>query len=294
MDVVYRFDPNAPFVREQPVDAASARRALEEGNRRFGAFVDTVRDPIAAARRNSVIVPCDPRLLGAGAHGEAPEQEPFVALLGCADARVPPQLVFQRMSNEMFVVRVAGNVLGDEVLGSLEYAVQHLAGSLRLVVVLGHSGCGAVTAAVDVYLRPLRFGEIGSTRSLRAMVYRLLLPVRGAARLLELGWGADIERHPGYREALIETAVCLNAAETAFQVVREITSRGDTAVEVAFGVYDLATQLVGLASGSSIGDPACLTPAPRNNEEFTQLAESLVRSNVLREMLGEPLAESRA
>ena len=75
-------------------------------------------------------------------------------MLGCADARVPVELLFAEGPNDLFVVRVAGNGLGDDVLGSLTYAVEHLTSSLRTIVVLGHSQCGAVSAAVDVHLQP--------------------------------------------------------------------------------------------------------------------------------------------
>ena len=76
------------------------------------------------------------------------------AVLGCSDARVPIELIFKEGPNDLFVVRVAGNGLGSEVLGSLKYAVEHLGGSLRIIVVLGHSGCGAVSEAVDAFLEP--------------------------------------------------------------------------------------------------------------------------------------------
>lgn len=74
-------------------------------------------------------------------------QHPGVVILGCADSRVAPELVFDQGLGDLFVIRVAGNVPDDHVLGSIEYAVEHL-GS-RLVVVLGHSKCGAVSAAVE-------------------------------------------------------------------------------------------------------------------------------------------------
>ena len=81
-----------------------------------------------------------------------PKQRPFAAVLGCSDARVPIELIFNEGPNDLFVIRVAGNGLGSEVLGSLKYAVEHLGGSMKIVAVLGHSGCGAVSSAVDVYL----------------------------------------------------------------------------------------------------------------------------------------------
>jgi carbonic anhydrase len=74
-------------------------------------------------------------------------QHPFVTLLCCSDSRVPPELVFDQGFGELFVIRVAGNVIAADVLGSIQYAVRHLA--TPLLVVMGHEECGAVTAAVE-------------------------------------------------------------------------------------------------------------------------------------------------
>jgi len=74
-------------------------------------------------------------------------QHPFALVLGCADSRVPPEIVFDQGLGDLFVVRVAGNVIDDHSLGSIEYAFDHLA--VRLVVVLGHQRCGAVKAAKE-------------------------------------------------------------------------------------------------------------------------------------------------
>ncbi|MBM3271573.1 MAG: carbonic anhydrase [Candidatus Sericytochromatia bacterium] len=73
-------------------------------------------------------------------------QQPFAVILGCADSRVPPEFVFDQGLGDLFVVRVAGNVVDPHVLGSIEYAVEHLGSPL--IVVLGHERCGAVKAAV--------------------------------------------------------------------------------------------------------------------------------------------------
>jgi carbonic anhydrase len=73
-------------------------------------------------------------------------QEPYVTILGCSDSRVPPELVFDAGFGELFVVRVAGNVLGPSIMGTLQYAGTHL--RTPLFVVLGHEGCGAVQAAL--------------------------------------------------------------------------------------------------------------------------------------------------
>jgi carbonic anhydrase len=73
-------------------------------------------------------------------------QQPYATILGCSDSRVPPELVFDAGFGELFVVRVAGNVISHEVLGSMQYAAVHL--KTPLFLVLGHEGCGAVQAAL--------------------------------------------------------------------------------------------------------------------------------------------------
>jgi len=80
----------------------------------------------------------------------AKEQKPFATILGCSDSRVPPELIFDADFGELFIVRVAGNVISPEVMGSLQYAGAHL--RTPLFVVLGHDGCGAVKAALQYKL----------------------------------------------------------------------------------------------------------------------------------------------
>jgi carbonic anhydrase len=75
------------------------------------------------------------------------EQHPFATVLGCSDSRVPAELLFDQGLGDLFVVRVAGNIVAPDDLGSIEYAVDHL--HTPLVLVLGHEGCGAVTAALE-------------------------------------------------------------------------------------------------------------------------------------------------
>jgi carbonic anhydrase len=74
-------------------------------------------------------------------------QRPYATILGCSDSRVPPELIFDANFGELFIVRVAGNVVSPEVMGSLQYAGAHL--HTPLFLVLGHEGCGAVKAALD-------------------------------------------------------------------------------------------------------------------------------------------------
>src|SRR5512139_387673 len=74
-------------------------------------------------------------------------QQPYAIILSCADSRVPPEIIFDQGLGDVFVIRVAGNVLDDVILGTIEYAVEHM--HTPLVMVLGHDKCGAVTAAVE-------------------------------------------------------------------------------------------------------------------------------------------------
>src|SRR5262245_53205858 len=89
-------------------------------------------------------------------------QHPYATILGCSDSRVPPELIFDAGFGELFIVRVAGNVVSPEVMGTLQYAALHL--RTPLFVVLGHEGCGAVDAALEVKYNgtqmPARIAEL--------------------------------------------------------------------------------------------------------------------------------------
>jgi len=74
-------------------------------------------------------------------------QEPFAVIVGCSDSRIPPEIIFDQGIGDLFIIRTAGNIVDDIAIGSIEYAVDHLA--VQLVVVLGHGKCGAVTATVQ-------------------------------------------------------------------------------------------------------------------------------------------------
>ena len=75
------------------------------------------------------------------------EQQPFAVVVGCSDSRVPPELIFDQGFGDLFVIRNAGNLIATDVLASIEYAMVHL--QSHLIVVMGHEGCGAVTAALQ-------------------------------------------------------------------------------------------------------------------------------------------------
>ena len=151
VDIIYRYEAGDTPKRPAPSDSDSALLRLNNGNRDFAVLLDHVRDTIGVIEQ---IIPVDARDLGLATAAGIPKQRPFAAILGCSDARVPIELIFNEGPNDLFVIRVAGNGLGTEVLGSLKYAVDHLAGTLKLIVVLGHSGCGALTTAVDMFLKP--------------------------------------------------------------------------------------------------------------------------------------------
>jgi carbonic anhydrase len=109
-----------------PSDALAALESLIEGNRRFAAGMPATDTRMLQKERAGLV------------HG----QSPFAAILGCSDSRVPVELVFDQGLGDLFVVRVAGNIATPSQIGSLEFAAEKI--GTRLVVVLGHSGCGAV------------------------------------------------------------------------------------------------------------------------------------------------------
>ena len=117
--------PETPSVTP---DAALAK--LTEGNKRFADSKVSTAKPTAARRAET-----------------AQTQHPFAIIVGCADSRTSPEIVFDQNLGDLFVIRTAGNLVDDYALGTIEYGVEHL--GARLVVVLGHQRCGAVKAALE-------------------------------------------------------------------------------------------------------------------------------------------------
>jgi carbonic anhydrase len=192
--LVLAADPDAASV---PADAALAK--LKEGNLRF-ATSETSQSKATAARRAET----------------AQAQHPFAIIVGCADSRTPPELIFDQNLGDLFVVRTAGNLVDDHALGSIEYAVAHL--GARLVVVLGHSRCGAVSAALESDHAP---GHIQS-------LVRDIQPAVKAAK----GKSGD--------------ALAAAVTENAHRVTAEIKAKaalGDLAkdVQIVSAIYDLDT-----------------------------------------------------
>jgi carbonic anhydrase len=277
MDVIYRYDPYQPIQHRPIADAAEAIDYLEQGHRRYGSIVTQIHREILGRHRTAeIVIPSNPISLGLPMEsGAAPAQTPFALVLGCSDARVPVELIFDQSPNDLFVIRVAGNVLGVECLGSIDYAVRHLGQSLKLVVVLGHSTCGAVSAAVDSYLAPKNYAEIAFTHALRSLVDRIHTAVRAAADALERVGGRLVVRRSGYHRALLGVAVYLNAAITAHDVHRELLIPPAPTTSVVYGVFDLVAQLV--RAHPSEGMPI-FAQAPQSPEDFKTLSIELART----------------
>ncbi len=169
-----------------------AKEALERLQRGNGRFVSGIRGSGAATG------PPRRRQLAGG-------QQPFAVILGCADSRVPPEILFDQGLGDLFVIRVAGNVVTRAVLGSIEFAAAKL--GTRLVVVLGHSSCGAVGATLEEMKNPPE----NRSPNLAALTDR----IRPSLRSLLEG------RPPADPKALLQQAVRANIRASLAQLAAE-------------------------------------------------------------------------
>jgi carbonic anhydrase len=282
IEITYRYDGTDSTIRPRPTDAESARSRLEEGGRSISALLESLTDGTGTAHR---VIPVDPRDLGLASNAPgAPKQRPYAAVLGCSDARVPIELIFNEGPNDLFVVRVAGNGLGSEVLGSLKYAIDHLGGSLKIIVVLGHSGCGAVSAAVDAFLSPRTYLSFAAQHSLRSILDRLLVVVNAAAMRMTAAFGPDVVHRPGYRAALIEVAVVSNAALAAYTLQQEIGAADSQEIRAAYGVYLLEDRQIWAPRAES-SECAGLAYPPADVEVFSDFGNSVLRTERIARVL---------
>ncbi|SEE78913.1 carbonic anhydrase [Jiangella alba] len=196
----------SPLPEPSPTSADEAWAALAAGNERFAT---------GAPRHPHEDEPYRESLV-AGQH-------PIACVLSCADSRVAPELVFDQGLGDLFTVRSAGEVLDDAVVGSVEYAVEHVA--VPLVVVLGHAGCGAVQATVDVVR-----GGPAPDGSIAALVQAIEPVVRGVTTSAD-----DAAYLADCVEAQARSAAA--ALSDTSPVVRAAVAAGRTAVVT--GVYDL-------------------------------------------------------
>ena len=187
-------DPTNPSVGP---DEALAR--LKAGNERFTSAKVSAGKPTAARRAET-----------------AKEQHPFAVIVGCADSRTAPEIIFDQTIGDLFVIRTAGNLADDYALGSIEYAVDHL--GTRLIVVLGHARCGAVTAALNSASAP---GHVNS-------LVRDIQPAVAASK--------------GKEGDALTNAIHENDAEVADKIRKE-AQLGElvSQVRVVEGYYDLDT-----------------------------------------------------
>ncbi len=178
--------PNPEIPKPGTVGARDALRRLREGNARFVANIRSEDAQLNTDRR---------RELAAG-------QSPFAIILGCSDSRVPAELVFDQGLGDLFVIRVAGNIVAPSQIGSVEFAAERF--GAQLVLVLGHSSCGAVSATLDEIQRP----STDQSRHMRAIVDRIRPAVES---LME----TDLRKDPG---KLLARAVRANIRVAANQL----------------------------------------------------------------------------
>ncbi|MCI0735351.1 MAG: carbonic anhydrase [Beijerinckiaceae bacterium] len=193
------------------IGADAALHRLMDGNARYAANKPRQRD------------------LSAGRAERARSQYPIAAVLSCSDSRVAPEFAFDQGPGDVFVVRLAGNFANDDGLASLEYAVKFL--GVPLVMVLGHSNCGAVSAAIE---------EIEENAVLPGHLPGLVQSIKPAVEAAKLKSPGDL------LSAAIKENVALNVTrlQTAQPLLASFTQTKE--VRIVGGVYDLATGKVGL------------------------------------------------
>jgi carbonic anhydrase len=205
------------------ISAQEALKRLREGNRRFVSDVPSRETLTSQAHRKDV----------------AAGQEPFAIILGCSDSRVPAEIVFDQGLGDLFVIRVAGNIVAPSQVGSVEFAAARF--GTRLVVVLGHSQCGAVLATLEELQQP----SDSQSRNLRSIVDR----VRPSVEAL---LATELRHDP---DALIREAVRANIRVSANHLrhgseVLEHLIHTDGLLVVG-GEYSLETGIVEFFDGMS-------------------------------------------
>jgi carbonic anhydrase len=168
------------------IPASEALRSLQEGNRRFVTGTQSRAALTSAERR----------------HELAGGQSPFAVILGCSDSRVPVEMVFDQGLGDLFVIRVAGNIVAPSLVGSVEFAAARF--GTRLIVVLGHSQCGAVMATLEELQRPTQ----NQSPNLHSIVERVRPSVEGLLK-------TSLRDDP---EALLHESVRANIRASAGQL----------------------------------------------------------------------------
>lgn len=209
------------------ISSSEALALLIEGNKRFNSGLRSVETALSAARMQDL-----------AKNGQAP----FAIILTCSDSRVPAELLFDRGFGDLFVIRVAGNVVSPTVLASVEYAASVLGSPL--CVVMGHSGCGAVSTAVKT--EDDQKGVVA--RSLTPHISKLISAIRPAVR------EAKLLIEPGNHEAYLAESTRCNVLRSVrllnqkSSVVADLSSKGQLVTIGA--VYDLHSGVVSFESSA--------------------------------------------
>ena len=203
--------PSPAQAAPNAIKPEAALKLLRDGNARY----------VADAPEN--------KAFSAGRAARAQAQYPIAAIVGCADSRVAPELLFDQPPGELFVTRVAGNFVNDDGLASLEYGVKFL--GIPLIMVLGHSGCGAVAATIKVVQDDITLpGHLpGLVESLRPAITAAI--AKNPADLLVEATAENVRQNVAH-------------LKNANPIISEYV--GDGRVNVVGGVYDIATGSVNL------------------------------------------------
>lgn len=205
------------------ISALEALQRLQEGNRQFVAGNYNAADHVAELKLTAA---------NAG-------QQPFAVVLGCSDSRVPVEIVFNQGFGDLFVIRVAGNIVAPSQVGSIEFAAEKF--GIKLVVVLGHTHCGAIEATLEEMSRPTS----SQSRNLRSIVDRIRPSVQGLL-------ATDLKHnHELLKQAAVRTNISVSASflRHGSQLIEQLTEQGKLLVVGA--EYSLETGMVDFFDGVS-------------------------------------------
>ena len=214
------------------ITAVAALQELRAGNRRFVSKLGLESEPGLEARAARI-----------GRHQLPREQEPMAIVLGCSDARVPAEIIFDQGLGDLFVIRVAGNIVAPSQVGSVEFAAS--AFGTRLVVVLGHSNCGAVHATLEQLSRPVR----DQSRNLRSIVDRIRPAVEGLLERVPPYDARTLEQHAVRANIRMSSAHLRHGSELLEQLIEE------DGLVVVGAEYSLETGVVDFFDGVPPGLP---------------------------------------
>jgi len=185
------------------VSARDALARLREGNRRYVQNVRSVDSLLSHSRR-----------------GDLAQRMPFAIVLGCSDSRAPAEVVFDQGLGDLFVIRVAGNIVAPSQVGSVEFAAQRF--GTRLVVVMGHTLCGAIEASIEAITQE----KVSASTNILSIVNRVRPSIEGL-------FATDLARDPARlrREAVrANVRASVNHLRHGSQIIEDLASQGGLAV----------------------------------------------------------------